>query len=694
MAESITEKIQKLREKLNFHAHRYYVLDAPLISDGEYDQLFQELLRLEKEHPELVTPDSPSQRVGGAVLSGFEEVTRTIPMLSLDNAFSEEDLLEFEARLQRFLNTNDPLVYVAEPKLDGLAVELVYEEGVFTQGSTRGNGWTGEEITANLRTIPSIPLRLSLGEKTGLPRRLTVRGEVFLSIAGFNSLNEQRLADEEDLFANPRNAAAGSLRQLDSRITAQRPLDFFVYGVAAPTGFPCTTQKEILSFLGKLGFKTNPLVQTRISIQEVIAHYQHLAEIRHELPYEIDGQVVKVDSLSLQQRLGNIGPAERPRCPRWAIAYKFQATQATTRLLSVDFQVGRTGAITPVALLEPVEVGGVTVSRATLHNEDMIKAKDLRLNDTILIQRAGDVIPEVVKPVVEKRTGTEQPISMPSNCPECKGPLERPQGEAVTRCINPQCPAQRLRALIHYTSKAGLDIEGMGKKVMEQLFTLELVSDIPDIYKLQAENLADLEGWGELSAKNAISAIDASKSPALARFLTALGIRYVGEGVAALLERHFHSIDRLKQTTTEELLEIEGIGQQIADSIADFFEKQENQDMLTQLFALGLRIKEPVPVDKNLPMANMVFLFTGSLTAFSRNEAKVRVKEKGGKVASAISKKVTHVVVGEKPGSKAQKAKNLGLTILSEKEFQKLLAGENEPQAETESNNPEQLKMF
>ncbi|MCF6291278.1 MAG: NAD-dependent DNA ligase LigA [Desulfobacterales bacterium] len=691
MSEATAQRLAELRDQLNFHAHRYYVLDDPLISDGEYDRLFQELLALEAEHPELVTPDSPSQRVGGEPRPEFRTVTRAIPMLSLDNAFSAADLLKFEERLQRFLNSDEPLTYVAEPKLDGLAVELVYEQGLLQEGSTRGNGRTGEEITANLKTIPSIPLRLISRPGQIIPARLAVRGEVFLSVAGFSALNAQRREKGEPLFANPRNAAAGSLRQLDSRITAQRPLDFFGYGVADSSELACAGQGELLAALAAMGFKINPHVRTNATMAEVIDHFHLLAEIRLQLDYEIDGMVVKVDSLELQQRLGNIGAPENPRCPRWAIAAKFPATQATTRLLAVEFQVGRTGAITPVALLEPVSVGGVTVSRATLHNEDMIRSKDLRTGDTVLIQRAGDVIPEVVKPVPEMRQGSEEPIRMPTLCPECGHPLVRPENEAVTRCPNPQCPAQRLRALVHYTSKAGLDIEGLGKKVMEQLFSLGLVTDIPDIYRLRAKDLRGLAGWAEISADNAIAAIEASKTPTLGRFLTALGIRHVGEGVASLLERHFHTLNQIQQATLEELLEIDGIGLQIAESLTRFFEKPENREMLEQLFELGLTITEPVADEtRSRPLAGTVFLFTGSLAAFSRDEAKARVKALGGQVASTLNKKVTHVVIGDKPGSKARKAAEQGVTILAEEQFTTLL---RQPELITNSG-PHQLALF
>ncbi len=693
MSDQTAQRLKQLREKITLHSRQYYILDNPIISDGEYDALFQELLSLEQLYPELVTPDSPSQRVGGEPLPEFQSVSHRVPMLSLDNAFSEQNILEFEERLLRFLRQDEPLLFAAEPKLDGLAVELIYDNGLFVEGSTRGNGRVGEDITRNLKTIPSIPLRLLQPEEgTDLPERLEVRGEVFIGIEGFAALNAQRLANGEPVFANPRNAAAGSLRQLDSRVTATRPLEFLAYGISDPSGLPCKTHGELLFFLRSLGFKISDHVVTGVPIRKTIDHFHILRDIRPTLPYEIDGMVIKIDSLAMRGRLGNIGDPDNPRCPRWAIAAKFPATQATTRLLAVEFQVGRTGAVTPVALLEPVVVGGVTVSRATLHNEDMIRGKDLRRGDSVLIQRAGDVIPEVIKPIIEKRNGSEEPIRMPKGCPECGETLIRPQNEAVTRCPNSLCPAQRLRALIHYTSKAGLDIEGMGKKVMEQLVARGLVQDIPDIYRLSAKDLAALEGWGETSANNVITAIAAGKTPPLSRFLSALGIRHVGEGVATLLERHFHSLEKIEAATLEDLLEIEGIGLQIAESILAFFEKLENRAMLHQLLSLGLRIAAPEPLFNaaDAPLSGLVFLFTGTLSFASRDEAKARVKGLGGAVASTLNQKVTHLVVGDKPGSKAKKAVEMGITIVKEREFEELL---RKPARRTD-NRPHQLSMF
>ncbi len=664
----VRQRLQVLRQEINLHAHRYYVLDDPILADAEYDRLFQELVALEQQHPELITPDSPSQRVGGAVLAQFATVPHTVPMLSLENAFAAEELVDFEERLFRFLQNRAPIAYVTEPKLDGLAVELVYENGLFTLGSTRGDGLVGEEITQNLKTIPAIPLRL-LNQDRETPKRLEVRGEVFIGLAEFRILNEERGKAGEPLFANPRNAAAGSLRQLDPKITATRPLDLYVYGVSDPTALPCTTQHELLKHLGSLGFKVNPLVHLCRSIAEAIKQFALLQSQRSALAYDIDGMVVKVNDFALQERLG-----AKARSPRWAIAAKFPASQATTRLVAVEFGVGRTGAITPVAILEPVQVGGVTVHRATLHNEDELRRKGLMLGDTVLVQRAGDVIPEVVKPVIENRTGQEQPIIMPTTCPECSQPLVRAGQEAITRCPNPDCPAQRVRGLIHFTGKSGMDIEGLGKKAVEQLVTQGLIQDIPDIYQLKVESLAALDGWGDKSAENAVRAIEASRTPTLAKFLAALGIRHVGEVTAQLLARHFSSLARLLLAGEADFLQIEGIGEQVATSLVDYFQDPAVQEMLARLEVLGIRVQEEKP-DANAQggLAGSVFLFTGSLARLSRHEAKSRIKELGGQVASGISRKVTHVVLGDSPGSKLTKALELGLAVISEDEFLRLI---------------------
>jgi DNA ligase (NAD+) len=660
----LQKRLEELRLLLNEHSHLYYVLDDPRISDGEYDRLFQELLEIEEAHPDWVTSDSPSQRVGDAALDKFDQVKHRLPMLSLENAFDDQDLYAFEDRLLRFLLTEDRPDYIAEPKLDGLAVELVYENGLLIQGSTRGDGTVGEDITAQLRTVSSIPLRL---QKADIPR-LEVRGEVFMDRDGFDRLNRQRTEAGEPLFANPRNAAAGSLRQLDPKITAQRPLRFFVYGVAEPGDTGCGNQQEMLRFLGELGFPVNSLVSFCPDIKAVIKRFSELSSLRHDLAYEIDGMVVKVNDFALQARLG-----AKARAPRWAIACKFPAIQATTRIVKVDFQVGRTGAITPVALLEPVNVGGVMVSRATLHNGAEILRKDLRTGDTVLIQRAGDVIPEIVKAVLEKRDSSAEPIRIPTNCPVCSHPLVKPEGEAVTRCLNPHCSAQRLRSLVHFCSKAGLDIEGLGKKSVEQLFELKLIRDLPDIFKLQKEDLAALEGWGEKSAENVLAGTEAARTPSLSRFLAALGIRYVGEVTAGLLENTFNSLEKLIAVTREELLEVEGLGEQAANSIVDYFSDPSVREMMNKFHEAGVRPQVKAQREEDLLLSGEVFLFTGSLKKLSRTEAKKLVKDNGGQIASGITKKLTCLVVGEKPGSKLKKAQEKGKKILTEDEFLQLL---------------------
>ena len=662
------KRVGELREQINLHNYRYYVLDDPLVSDGEYDRLFRELLDLEEEFPQLVTPNSPSRRVGGKALSEFGQVEHRFPMLSLENSFSDSGIRDFEGRLKRYLQESGDFSYVAEPKLDGLAVEIVYENGFLTQGSTRGDGKTGEDVTSNIRTVNTIPLRLRGSE---LPDYLEVRGEVFLTLEGFRKLNEQRAAVEEPLFANPRNAAAGSLRQLDSKITAHRPLQFYPYGISDPSLLNCESQFDALSELGRLGFKINPLVRLCKDINEVVDYFHVLRKQRHDLDYEIDGMVVKVNSFFLQKRLGS-----KARSPRWAMACKFPASQATTRLLDVEFSVGRTGAITPVAILEPVSLEGVTVSRATLHNEDEMKRKGLKLGDRVLVQRAGDVIPEVIQPIIDLRDGSEKKIRMPSVCPECGHELLRKSGEAILRCPNPHCPAQRLRALIHFTSKAGMDIDGLGKKAMDQLFDARLVNDIPDIYRLKKRDLLPLEGWADKSADNVIKAIAKSRETTLSRFLGALGIRFIGEVTAALLENQFKTLDQLMRAGKDDFLDVEGIGSQGAISLCQYFSDPAVREMLRQLLESGLHFTVSDTGGKQQPLTGKNFLFTGRLSGFSRSEAKDRIRELGGQVASSLSKKVTHLVAGEKAGGKLKKARDMELVILDEDEFKNLMGGE------------------
>ena len=670
MVKNVAKRIQELRALLQEHAHRYYDLDDPLIADGEYDLLFHELLRLEEEHPELITPDSPSQRPGGVPLDKFAQVVHRLPMLSLENAFTDGDLYAFEDRLLRFLNQDvapKALSYMAEPKIDGLAVELLYEHGLLLQGSTRGDGSKGEDITAQLKTLPSIP-HVLLNPYDKVQPRLEVRGEVFMDLEALTLLNRERLQGGEPAFANPRNAAAGSLRQLDPAITAQRSLKFLAYGIADPIQTPCTNQQELLAWMGSLGLPVSDLALLCPSISAVITRFAQLAALRQTLAYEIDGMVVKVNDFALQQRLGN-----KARAPRWAIACKFPAIQTTTKLIAVEFQVGRTGAVTPVAILEPAVVGGVTVSRATLHNRDEFERKDLRVGDTVLIQRAGDVIPEVVKAFAEKRNGSEQPVTMPTHCPVCGHALLKAPGEAVTRCVNPHCPAQRLRALIHFCSKAGLDIEGLGKKSMEQLFTLQLVRDIPDIFTLQQEQIAGLEGWGAKSADNVMAAIQTARNPPLGKFLAALGIRFVGEVTASLLEQTFPSLAQLMNTPKEALLETEGIGEQAARSIVDYFSDPAVRRMFDRLQQAGVTPEASRPPQGDQPLSGAIILFTGTLTTLSRTEAKKLVKEHGGQIATTVTQNMTHLVAGEKAGSKLKKATELGKIILTEREFLQMI---------------------
>lgn len=673
MDQGTVDRLEHLREQIRFHAHRYYVLDDPVIADGEYDALFRELLELEAAHPELVTPDSPSHRVGGPPLDAFAPAEHVSPMLSLDNIFSAGEFAAFKERVRRYLKTDEPLRFVTEPKLDGLAVDLVYRQGVLAVGSTRGDGLVGENITAQLKTVASIPLKLLAPDGAAIPEELVVRGEVFLPRQGFAQLNRQREREGEAPFANPRNAAAGSLRQLDPKITARRPLAFYVYGVGNPEVVAAPGQEALLAQLGRFGFPVNTLIRVCRDREEVEARYQHLMAIRHELEYEIDGMVVKVDDMGLQQRLGATA-----RAPRWAVAWKFPAVQATTVIEAVEFQVGRTGAVTPVAHLRPVEVNGAVVRRATLHNRDEIERKDLRVHDTVLVQRAGDVIPEIVKVIVEQRNGREQPIVFPTACPECGDPLLAAAGEAVIRCGNRYCPAQNLQKLIHFAGKSGLDIEGLGKKNVEQLVNEGLIRTIPDFFRLDADRLARLEGWGEKSAENVLAAVAARKTLGLAQLIGALGIRHVGEVTAGLLARRFADLQQLMTADKEQLQHIEGIGEQTAESLCAYFEDQENREMIAQLADLGVVVlAEMTEETSRTSLDGRVFLFTGTLQTLSRDEAKQLVKAHGGQVATSISQRVTDVVVGDKAGSKKRKAEELGLAILSEEAFLVLISGES-----------------
>jgi DNA ligase (NAD+) len=663
---AVLARVQELRQQLHYHNYRYYVLDDPVVADAEFDRLLQELSRLEEEYPELVTPDSPTQRVGAAPLEKFETVPHGLPMLSLENAFSETEAREFEERLQRFLRTTEGFLYVVEPKMDGVAVELVYAGGHLRVGSTRGDGYRGENVTQNLKTIHTIPLMLLSGELPP-PDLLEVRGEVYMDLEEFHQFNTERQARGEPAFANPRNAAAGSLRQLDPAITAARPLKIFCYGIGRVEGRAFGSHWEVLTALKAWGLRVNPLIERRRGIEAAIQYHHELGHQRHGLPYEIDGAVIKVDDMAFQERLGT-----KARSPRWALAYKFAATQATTRVRDIAVNVGRTGAITPMAIMEPVEVGGVTVSRATLHNEDEVAKKDVRVGDTVLIQRAGDVIPEVVKVILEERPAEAQPFQMPSQCPVCGTALVRPAGEAVTRCPNPDCLGALRRGILHFASKTAMDIDGLGEKIIDQLIDQGLVKEIADLYRLTEADLMPLERFAEKSAGNLVAAIKKSKAVSLARFIYALGIRYVGEATAQLLAQHFQSLEKLEAAGLEDLLQVEGVGPQVAGSIREFFQDSRNRTLLAELKALGVQPLPPEPPPQTA-LAGKTFVFTGGLDRFSREEAKAQVSARGGKVSSAVSAKTDYVVAGADPGSKLAKARDLGVRILSEGEFEELL---------------------
>ena len=583
---SVIKKIEDLRKALHRHNYRYYVLDDPEISDSEYDRMMQELIGLETDYPDLSSSDSPSLRVGAPPLDKFETVEHSIPMLSLDNAFNDSDVIDFDLRIKRNLGTDSDIIYTAEPKLDGVAVELVYENGRLVTASTRGDGFKGELITSNARTIPSVPMVLESKKDKNIPPRLEARGEVFIPKEAFKRLNQERLHENLPPFANPRNAAAGSLRQLDSRITAKRPLEIFFYGIGVVTDFVMQSHADTLNALQELGFRINPYIRSKITIMEVLDYYRDLTEERHLLPYDIDGVVIKVDDIGLQQLLGATS-----RSPRWAIAYKFKALQETTRITSIEVQVGRTGVLTPVAHLVPVTIGGARVSRATLHNEDEIKRKDIRIGDTVLVQRAGDVIPEVVKVIASQRTGTERKFNMPQHCPVCNSSVVRAEDEAALRCINTACSAQVKERIKHFASKGAFDIDGLGDKLVEQLVDKGLLFSYVDIFRLNEDTLKNLERMGPKSAENIMDAIEKSKQITLARFIYSLGIRHAGEHVAGILATTFGSLEKLMGATVDDLTAVDGVGPVVAKSIEDFFKQDENRNAVNDIMTGGIRIR-------------------------------------------------------------------------------------------------------
>jgi len=665
------QKADELRTTLNYHNYRYYVLDRPEISDEDYDALMRDLRQLEAEHPGLVTPDSPTQRVGAPPVEAFGVVEHAQPLLSLANAFSYEDLVAWHKRTGSLLGGRR-FDLVCEPKIDGLAVALTYEGGILVTGATRGDGYRGENITQNLKTVRSIPLSVP----SDAPPRFEVRGEVYLPRAGFKKLNEERATQGLPLFANPRNAAAGSVRQLDSSITAQRPLDILIYGLGWAEGAALPdTHWGIMQYLKWLGFKTNPDITLVHGIDEAEACYRRWVRDRDSSPYEADGMVVKVDSIPLQQELGAVA-----RDPRWAIAYKFPAIQGITQLMDIGTNVGRTGSLNPYAILEPVQVGGVVISHAALHNEEDIHRKDIRIGDYVVVQRAGEVIPEVVGPVASRRSGDEVVFHMPARCPVCGSEVIKPEGEAMHRCSNNACPAQALEGIKHFVSRGAMDIDGVGEKLSQALFDSGLVKDAADLYYLTEEQLAGLERMAEKSACNVLASIEASKNRPLSRVIFALGILHVGEQYADLVADRFRSVDRLAQASAEELSSVPSIGPKIADSIAAFFRQEGNTRLIDKLRAAGVKLEEETEEEGpgQSPLAGLEFVLTGRLEAFSRPEAEARIKALGGKATSDVSRKTSYMVVGSDPGTKLTRARDLGINTVSEAEFLDMLGGKTE----------------
>jgi DNA ligase (NAD+) len=659
------ERIEILRSRLREANYSYYVLDSPQITDHQYDQLMKELDKLEAAHPELVTPDSPTQRVGGQPLASFTSVRHPQPLLSLADVFEEGELRSFDRRVRQ--TVGDQVEYVLEPKIDGLTVVLTYEKGYFVQGATRGDGLVGEDVTENLRTVKVLPLYLPEA-----PESLIVRGEAFMAKQAFVRLNEGRDSRGEAPFANPRNAAAGSIRQLDSKVTSARPLGIFLYQVLISPGVELGTQYEELAYLQRQGFPVQSDNRLCTDIKEVIDHCHGWAQKRHQLAYEIDGLVVKVNSLNLQNTLGSTA-----KTPRWAIAYKFPAEQVVTRVEDIIVRVGRTGVLTPTAILQPVQVGGVTVSRATLHNEDLIRSRDIRIGDYAVVQRAGDVIPEVVEVLPERRSGEEREFQMPDICPECGGPVVRLEGEVASRCTNIACPAQLKELVIHFVSRAGMDIEGVGSSLVNQLVESGLVQDPADLYYLRRDDLLKQARMGEKSADHILKSIASSKERGLVALLSALGIRFVGGKAAEILAGQFGSLEAISRAGVDELTAVPEIGPKIATSIAAFFCQEQTELVLDKLVQAGLKTEQEVvsAAPGILPLSGKAFVLTGTLGDWSRQEAEQRIKALGGKVSSSVSKKTDYVVAGADPGSKYTRAQQLGVDILGEEEFAALVTG-------------------
>lgn len=681
MAADPQKELERLRREIAHHNRLYHQLDKPEITDEDFDRLFQRLLDIEAQHPELVTPDSPSQRIGSAPLGGFSQVTHAVPMLSLDKVFDEEDLKRFEERCKKRLGADSGLVYSCEPKIDGVAVSLLYEKGVLVRGATRGDGTTGEDITHNVKTVRDIPLRL---QGSSIPDLLEVRGEIFMTKSGFAAMNREAEGKGERTFVNPRNAAAGTMRQLDSRITATRPLTMFCYGAAVAEGGALPDELDaIFARLGEWGLPLNPLRSTVSGIGECLAYCHRLLARRNELDYEIDGVVIKVNSVAQQQALGM-----NARTPRWAMAYKFPAEEVATTLLDVEFQVGRTGTITPVARLEPVFVGGVTVSNATLHNMDEVKRLGVRIGDRVIIRRAGDVIPKIVmvesgstepvpgKASVRQSAAAKRDIVAPTQCPVCQSPVVRDEGEVLLRCSGgPICQAQLEQSLIHFASRNAMDIEGLGSKLVEQLVAAKLVTNLADLYRLDQTTLEGLERMGAKSAQNLLAMIDRSRNVSLPRFLYALGIRDVGEATALNLANHFGSLDALMQASVEALTEVPDVGPVVARRVADFFAETRHRGLIEQLLAAGVKpAVQQVAPRASLPLAGQTWVVTGTLDAMDRSRAKTVLQELGAKVAGSVSAKTTCLVAGPGAGSKLTNAEALGVKVIDETEFLALLA--------------------
>ncbi|GAB3804641.1 NAD-dependent DNA ligase LigA [Virgibacillus kimchii] len=659
-------KISELRNLLNQYGYEYYVLDQPTVPDAEYDQKMQELIKLEADFPEFITEDSPTQRVGGEPLEGFQKVQHDVPMMSLANAFNEQDLRDFVRRAGQ--GTSEAISFVCELKIDGLAVSLTYEDGRLVRGATRGDGTIGEDITSNLKTVRSIPLTI---EETG---RIEVRGEAYMPHQSFLALNEIKKEKGEEPFANPRNAAAGSLRQLDPKIAASRNLDIFLYGVGEWQGEALETHSERLNKLKELGFKTNPEWKTCKTVEEVMEFVEYWTEERPNLSYEIDGIVIKVDNLNQQEELGFTA-----KSPRWAIAYKFPAEEAITKLTAIELNVGRTGVVTPTAILEPVKVAGTTVQRATLHNEDLIREQDIRIGDTLVIKKAGDIIPKVVRVVEEKRTGDEEEFHMPDNCPECGNELVRLEEEVALRCINPNCPAQLKEGLIHFVSRDAMNIDGLGEKVITQLFREGLIQTIADLYRLKKDELLELERMGEKSANNLLQAIKTSKENSLEKLLFGLGIRYVGSKAARTLAMEFETMENLQQATFEELVAIDEIGDKMADAIVQYFSEEKVSALLRELQQIGVNMiyKGPKQTStaEDSAFAGKTVVLTGKMENYTRNEAKELVEARGGSVTGSVSKKTDLLIAGEDAGSKLDKAKKLNVEIWDEQQLKEAIEG-------------------